>query len=327
VAVLQDLLGPAGRAALTGPASTLESTGPLFDRVLTLAGTGQRTELARVALDEGLVHLNQLEQQIEAAVLEERSARSASAEARQRQLTWLSLAAAGLALLAVGLLGPLRTAEPSAGPRPDVEPGPDTATVSEPTPEARQPAQTASEAEAPDEPREKPGDRRRQAEITAAADLCTDFARVAEAGELPSLLERAARLMDATGFIVWVADSAGTVLRPALAHGYAPAALARMPAIPRHDDNATAAAWRDGDIRVVRTNGMTPGALVVPLLGADGCTGVLAAEVRHGRESSETVRALARVVAAQLAMVVSPAGTASGAADAGTGPRMASTRA
>lgn len=77
-----------------------------------------------------------------------------------------------------------------------------------------------------------------------------------------------------------------------------------MPSIPVSADNATAAAFRHAALQVVKTNGMSPGALVVPLLNASGCIGVVAAEVRHGRESSESARALARIIAAQLSGVL-----------------------
>ena len=58
------------------------------------------------------------------------------------------------------------------------------------------------------------------------------------------------------------------------------------------------------DVQTVQTNGMSPGAIVVPLVNASGCLGVMAAEVRHGRENSETARSLARIVAAQVATLV-----------------------
>lgn len=147
-------------------------------------------------------------------------------------------------------------------------------------------------------------DRRKAPELRAAADLCTDFARLVDGQEMPALLDRAAKLLDATGFIVWMAEPGGQSLRPALAHGYPPKALARLPAIARHADNATAAAFRHAEMQIVRTNGMSPGAIVVPVLGPSGCIGAIAAEVRHGREASESVRALARIVAAQISTLL-----------------------
>ena len=40
------------------------------------------------------------------------------------------------------------------------------------------------------------------------------------------------------------------------------------------------------------------------MLSADGCIGVLSAEMRDGAEASETVQAVAAIIAAQLAGVV-----------------------
>jgi hypothetical protein len=148
-------------------------------------------------------------------------------------------------------------------------------------------------------------DRRKAPELRAAADLCTDFARLLDPQELPALLDRAARLLDAQGLIVWIVDPAGHELRPTLAHGYSAQTLSRIPAIASDDDNATAAAFRHADLQTVKTNGMSPGAIVVPLLTPQGCIGAMAAEVRHGREASESARALARIVAAQIATLVS----------------------
>jgi hypothetical protein len=48
------------------------------------------------------------------------------------------------------------------------------------------------------------------------------------------------------------------------------------------------------------------GAVVAPLLSADGCVGALTAEVKDGGEKSEQVQALASIFAAQLAGIPSP---------------------
>ena len=162
------------------------------------------------------------------------------------------------------------------------------------------PASLSSETDAAIPPR----DRRKAPELRAAAELCGDFARLFDARELPSLLARAARLIDATGLIIWVADADGASIRPALAHGYPADTVLRLPAISRHADNPTAAAWRRMEVQTVQTKDMAPGAIVVPLVNASGCLGVMAAEVRHGREASETALALARIVAAQVATLV-----------------------
>jgi hypothetical protein len=141
--------------------------------------------------------------------------------------------------------------------------------------------------------------------LSQTAELCSALARVVDAGELPGLLERASRLLGASGVIVWMADRPGSDLRPVLAHGYSASALARMPSIARDSDNATAAAYRDARLEVVRTNGTTNGALVAPLITADGCVGVMAAEVKFGAECKASLQALARILAAQLAALVS----------------------
>jgi hypothetical protein len=140
--------------------------------------------------------------------------------------------------------------------------------------------------------------------LDAAAKVCTDLARVKDADELRDALGRAARLLDASGVIVWVTDGAGKSLKPLLTYGYPEEALRRIPTLPRDQDNATAAAWRDAVTQVVDATDTAPGAIAVPLLVPQGCIGVLAAEIRHGRESATVTRALAQLVAAQLAVLI-----------------------
>jgi len=127
---------------------------------------------------------------------------------------------------------------------------------------------------------------------------------VKDADELRDALGRAARLLDASGVIVWVTDSGGKALKPLLTYGYPEEALRRIPTLPRDQDNATAAAWRDAVTQVVDATDTAPGAIAVPLLVPQGCIGVLAAEIRHGREAATATRALAQIVAAQLAVLI-----------------------
>jgi hypothetical protein len=141
-------------------------------------------------------------------------------------------------------------------------------------------------------------------DLAGTAHLCADMARVLDAADLPRLLERAAALLHASGVIVWVADGAGTALFPAVAHGYPASLLARMPMISRDDDNAAAAAWRMGETRTVPAAGGAPGALVSPIVTSEGCVGVLAAEVKGGAEGRSEVRAIATILASQLATFV-----------------------
>ena len=141
-------------------------------------------------------------------------------------------------------------------------------------------------------------------DLAATARLCADLARVGDPAELPALLQRAGRVIDASGLIVWVADRAGASLFPVLAEGYAPDVIARMGSIGRDADNAAAAAYRQGELRTVPAHGALPGAIVAPIVTGEGCIGVLAAEMRHGAERDEATQAIAAIVAAQLATFV-----------------------
>jgi hypothetical protein len=141
-------------------------------------------------------------------------------------------------------------------------------------------------------------------DLSTAARVCSDMARVLDAGDLPGLLARAAGVLDAPGVIVWVVDRAGHALFPLLTHGYSGAAVVHIGSIPTEADNATATAWRTGQVQAVASDAEGAGALVAPIVTAEGCVGVLAAELRDGRERRDDVRALASIFAAQLATFV-----------------------
>jgi GAF domain-containing protein len=84
--------------------------------------------------------------------------------------------------------------------------------------------------------------------------------------------------------------------------------IARIPPVPRSADNAAAAAYRSGRLQIVLARpGGTSGAIVAPILSADGCIGALSAEIRGGGETSEGIQALASIFAAHLAGVLSSA--------------------
>ena len=127
-----------------------------------------------------------------------------------------------------------------------------------------------------------------------------------------------ADVIGARGLIVWLGDLQGGDLRPVLAHGYSDATLARLSRVPRHADNAAAQAYRTGDVQVVPSRaGGSLGAVVAPLLSTDGCIGALTAEIRErGDESAEETRALAVIIASQLASALAAAASASAATTA-----------
>ena len=145
---------------------------------------------------------------------------------------------------------------------------------------------------------------RNAAMLKAAANLATDFGQARDSDELDRLLARAADLLDAAGLVVWLTQDKD-VLRPALAHGYAPQILARMQSLPKSADNAAAAAVRTGSLQIVLSRpGGASGAIVAPILSANGCVGALSAEIKDGGEGSEAVQSVAAIVAAQLASVL-----------------------
>lgn len=140
-------------------------------------------------------------------------------------------------------------------------------------------------------------------DLSEAASLCTALSRLSSTAELPGLLARTASLLEASGIILWM--SAGEELFAVTAHGYQPQMIARLGPIPGNADNATAAAWRTGEVTTVAAEGDGQGAIVAPMFGPDGCIGVLAFEVRHGVDRSMSARAVAAMIAAQLATAVS----------------------
>jgi hypothetical protein len=141
----------------------------------------------------------------------------------------------------------------------------------------------------------------------AAADVATDFGRVRDLDELTQILGRAGDVMGASGLMVWLGGTGAVELRPVLAHGYSPELLARIPPVPRSADNAAAAAYRSGVLQIVVSRPGASGAVVAPILSADGCIGALSAEIRGGGETSEGIQALASIFAAHLAGVLSSA--------------------
>ena len=148
-------------------------------------------------------------------------------------------------------------------------------------------------------------------DLGAAADVCVAISRITTSNELPDLLAGAARVLDASGLTIWISE--GEELFAVAAHGYDARVIARLGSIRKNADNATAVAWRKAEVTVVPGDLMSDGAIVAPMFGPDGCVGVLAAEIRHGRENDVDARAVTAMVAAQLATVVAgwpPAATA-----------------
>lgn len=141
--------------------------------------------------------------------------------------------------------------------------------------------------------------------VGTIADLCTRLAQARHSSDVEPVLADAAQLLDAVGIIVWAWDARGCVLAPVLAHGYDASLLARLRGVRREAPNAIAAAFRAAEPCIVAGAGDATGALVVPMLAPAGCAGVVAFELQYGAEQQESVVSAARILAAQLATLIS----------------------
>ena len=149
-------------------------------------------------------------------------------------------------------------------------------------------------------------------DLPALARLCTRFGQANSPKDVQPLLQEAAGILDATGLIVWLWQSTTSVLRPALVHGYSAGVVARLPPVNRDADNPTAASFRTGQARQIDGGANECGALVVPLLLRARCVGVLAIELQPGARLSDSAKAMATIIAAALAQLVSRSHPAEG---------------
>jgi hypothetical protein len=317
------------RAAVQAAKTALENFRKLDQRARQYVGDGQALMASDVVFNESFNAGAGVSERVEAARVSELAAHDNAISAlRWRQLYSVAGAIAVL-MIAVLLLAPVPEREvdvisalkalTESGPKPKMEPAspPSRPAASLPTPAMpsarvveRQVDRTPELFTPPQVPISVgptlPASSPPPIDLTKAAKICADLARVLDAGDLPALLTRAADVLKAPGLIVWVADKNGQVLYPLLTHGYPAATLIKMGSLPTDADNATAASWRTGELRAVPATSEAPGALVAPIVTSEGCVGVLAAEVKDGRELRGEVRALATIFAAQLATLVTP---------------------
>src|SRR5665213_728318 len=239
-----------------------------------------------------------LEQVNTARVAEQQAAETTENSARKLEATALAAAAViGFAAFAGIIIGTPKTAA-----APQVQ---ESQTAGEPAAAATAQAEELLLRGAPESPSKYVTARPAGPVLRAASRLCTDIGRVSDVQELKALVGQAAELMDASGLIVWMTTADGSELRPTLSHGYPAEMVARLPPLARSADNAAATAYRTGQLQIVLARpGSSNGAVVAPLLSADGCVGVISAEIRGGGETSEGVQALAAIFAAQLASVL-----------------------
>ena len=293
------LTSEGARAALDTAASAVEDFRRLDASAREYVQAGQYLMASDLIFSDGLETTAAVAAQVGLGLEQEIQAREAAlGDARRRQILVLGGASGAVLLVLLLLLPTGRRAEPATSAERHVAP--------------------RSEAESA--PAETPGwmsslDGAVSVDLAAAARLCTDIGRVAEPREAARLLERAAQLLDASGIVIWTADPSGSALRPVLAHGYSDQAVTRMGSISRDAGNVMAAAYRTAELRSVSGEAGANGAIVAPLMGPGGCIGVLAAELRHGAETRESVREVVTILAAQFSTVVAaPPAASSGAA-------------
>jgi len=297
------------RASLDQAATTVNDFADVDKRARDYLRSSQPLMAGDVVFTEGTEASATAAHQVESARLAEHQAFDQSSSQVRRQQAMALAAAAGIGVLALVLLVPV----PAVAHVDETLTGVDEL---EEESSARLIPNVAKPAEAPKPPpaTEAP----KVVEIAAGgsagpilkstAALATDVGRARDLDDLARLLERMAELIDASGVVIWLGSRNGADLRAVLAHGYSPQIVARMPAVPRNADNAAAAAYRTGELQIVLSRpGSGSGALVAPILTADGCIGALSAEIKSGGEGAQTVQSLAMIFAAQLANVISAA--------------------
>jgi len=276
----------------------LETDSPLMAADVVFGEGGEPAAMARQFIEQG-----RLEEHMELDRLE--------AETRELEMAAAG-AAAGLVVLISAILAivPARRAVPAGGPV-----SLNLTAAGQPTPahsvqsaaddlilHGREPARVQAQGQSSSPVVPAPP----AVTLQSVAQVCTDLGRTTEPEALSDLLGRAAEVLDASGLVLWVGSASGMELRPGLAHGYAPEVVSRIPVVPRAANNAAAAAYRTGTLQVVASQpgSRAKGAVVAPLLSADGCVGVLSVEIRDGGEASASVQSLAAIFAAQLAGIV-----------------------
>jgi hypothetical protein len=306
----QSAMDAMSKGALDEASTTLAEFSSVDQRIRGYVTSGAQLMAADIVFTEGGEGVVTAARQVERARIQEHQNLDAFEASQHKQEAMVLTGAGGLLLLVITVLAlrPAKAAdEPVSTPsraidardvRPSInsaEGGLGLRPIARPEPKPREAA-----AEPPEAPQPAAA-----STIKAAAQLCTELGRVGDTEELKTLLGRAADLLGASGVMLWMATASGTELRPALAHGYDPQTLARIPPVPRSAGNAAGAAFRTATLQVVLPRpGSSKSAIVAPVLSADGCIGVLSAEMREGAEASETIQAVAALIAAQLAGVV-----------------------
>jgi hypothetical protein len=287
LASLRQSAGPGTRTALDEATATAAEFTIIDQRARDYLTSGQQLMAADVIFTEGSDAAATAGRQVETARQAEHQKADLDVAAIRKQEAMVAGGAAALVGIIVLLLIPVPRAKMA---------------------NAKAESHTSLSLGAPAAPVGQVSSGTQSAMFKAAAELATDFGRVRDLDELTRILGRVADVMDATGLMVWIGSASGGDLRPVLAHGYSAEMIARIPPVPRSADNAAASAYRTGRMQIVVSRpGTATGAVVAPVLSADGCIGALSAELRGGGETSEGIQALASICAAHLAGVLATA--------------------
>lgn len=299
--------------AVESAADTIDDFSQMDRRARHYARNGQLLLASDLIFSDGVERLDSALESLDRAREAELALRDANLREHRRMQALALGGAAALGCLIVFALVPMprpaagqtrtesRVADPVEKPiAPLAAADPDLSLSLATPPEPR------IEAAAPAPPPPPPAPAPPEVDLQSVAAVCTELARVTDTGTLPAALERAAAVLNATGIVIWIAQPDGRELAPILSHGYPPHLLTRMGTIDRDASNVTAAAYRTGLVQTVRSDGTSNGALAAPLLAQGGAVGVMAAEILADGEQRESTRAVAALVAAQLATLVAP---------------------
>lgn len=295
-AVRSTPLSATSLAALERATQAVDEFVRLDRRARSYASTDQRLLASDLIFSDGLEGTQQILAALDEVRSAEASATAAALTTSKRELMAVVGGGVAVALLALMLL------TPPGKPR----------EIEKPSPTTPSSAITKLEGEGlPKRVLAPPTQARAQPKLTPqvldVADVCTQLARVSDTSTLPSVLQRTAVALDATGVVLWITDPDGVELVPVATHGYTPAMLSQMGPIPRGAANVTAAAFRTGLLQTVKGDAGSNGAIAAPLVNTSGCVGVLSAEVRNDGDKEPARLALATIVAAQLAALTAPA--------------------
>jgi len=291
------LSSPEALASADTAANTLRDFRQADKRAREYTRAGQLPQASDVIFADGFDLTKKVAASITAAISAENVAFDAAVAQRRRGEAIALAAAAGVASLALLLLVPGGSSAQQEGPvRLGIEPA---VAVSRETLDDLNDfglvvRRTAATPEAP------------SIDLAGMAAICSDLSRVVDTRAIPALLERAAGILDAAGIVLWIADPDGRELSPIVVHGYAPQMASRLGTIPREAANVTASAYRTSLLQTVKGDAVANGAVAAPLLGAGGCLGVMAIEMKNGGEQREPLLAAATIIAAQISTLVGP---------------------